>query len=68
MQDKLWQIIEDTAMTKTKTHYSYQTVEQMGEQNKIKPVQCEELVASCRRRCVKAREKALLAFKSCYHQ
>lgn len=39
MQDKLWQIIEDTAMTKTKAHYSYRTVEQMGEkQNKIKPV------------------------------
>lgn len=46
MQDKLWQIIEDTAMTKTKTHYSYRTVEQMGEkQNKIKAVQCEESVA-----------------------
>lgn len=52
-------------MTKTKTHYSYRTVEQMGEkQNKIKAVQCEESVASCRRRCVRAEKRLCWLLKA----
>lgn len=52
-------------MTKTKTHYSYRTVEQMEEkQNKIKAVQCEESVASCRRRCVRAEKRLCWLLKA----